>query len=895
MSKIAILKDDYSFDFDNGWLYKGEEKIIEIKGREADLLRCLCEAPNQYLSFDKISDMVAEMDYAAGKGTRVNGGDFTFFSRETIRPWKANLLNKHEIFRDTNVIDTVRGKGYIYYGQPIIDTEIGEEKNAVGLLPHELTDAVHISASHDNVLFRDEECQQIIEIIKNNQNIVISGMGGIGKTSIARLVYRKLKKDYDCCGWINYNGDLKQSMISAIRIDDYSDETMTENDIQKKWRHLVRAIANSKQSKLLVIDNVDYIEGVQSPLDDNELCTISSWDNITIIITSRLQTIYGYEKTITIENLGDEADSDNCVDLFCYYNQAVEKNKNEEVIKKLCKLADYNTMAIELLAKDSRYDAMELDKYYTNLLKVGFKYADEVPVETDHDINEGKFKDDADVGCSHYRRGNETAASQLMKLFNMKQRSIIERQILWDFHCLPEAERVSRSELKEWFGYTIKDIDKLKEEGWIKYDDGFFYMHPLINQAISCAEENWGQYWEFAEQRRSNEKAPTIVSKIVSHDWFQNDDSFALGIRKIYYADYLSYEGRFLEPEELLYIADYARKRGVRVIGRKYYKISYNKLFYLACEIGCLDEGRKISVLTEEQLLIAKQFWKSTYYYGYMLSYTKSGFDDAETCLSMAAKVMQMIQDFLPEDEKYELMGMSFDHYGYVKSNNHKNELNNFINACMLYRCAFQYRKKLIEKYPDNLSYRRDYAWTLDNLGTLFAYADYNNLIGNKGNDSDLVLTGEDISYDDQYEFFMKSEGKAEEYLKTALAIRIQIAKKKGDNHSTEVAWTCCNIASLLSKYPDRYEDAEKLIFDALSIYQELDKEFPEQHASSMARTYSSYGRLLSKWEGRKTDALMAYKKALDINVALEKEYPGVYIKEIEAIQKEVDTFSKVI
>lgn len=160
-----------------------------------------------------------------------------------------------------------------------------------------------------------------------------------------------------------------------------------------------------------------------------------------------------------------------------------------------------------------------------------------------------------------------------------------------------------------------------------------------------------------------------------------------------------------------------------------------------------------------------------------------------------------------------------------------------------------------------------------------------------------LILTSEDllVSYDEEYEFFMNSEGKAENYLKTALAIRVELAEKKGDNNSTEVAWTCCNIASLLSKYPDRYEDAKKLIFDALSIYEELDKEFPDQHASSMARTYSSYGRLLSKWEGREVDALMAYKQALDINVTLEKEYPGIYIREIEATQNEIDFFPQKV
>ncbi len=129
MAEIAILKNNYYFNFDNGWLYNGKQKLIEISGREADLLRCLCENPNQYLSFDRISDMIAKMDHLNGRGLRLKNTDCLYFSRETIKPWKSNLLSKHEVFRDKSVIDSKRNKGYIYYGQPITKIEFTELSN----------------------------------------------------------------------------------------------------------------------------------------------------------------------------------------------------------------------------------------------------------------------------------------------------------------------------------------------------------------------------------------------------------------------------------------------------------------------------------------------------------------------------------------------------------------------------------------------------------------------------------------------------------------------------------------------------------------------------------------------------------------------------------------------
>ena len=53
------------------------------------------------------------------------------------------------------------------------------------------------------------------------------------------------------------------------------------------------------------------------------------------------------------------------------------------------------------------------------------------------------------------------------------------------------------------------------ELSWIKFDDGFFYMHPLINQAVSCSEEDWDKYWLLGEERREKEKKDSLITKIL--------------------------------------------------------------------------------------------------------------------------------------------------------------------------------------------------------------------------------------------------------------------------------------------------------------------------------------------------------------------------------------------
>lgn len=151
-------------------------------------------------------------------------------------------------------------------------------------MPHELTpNTTVIDGSSSNILYREDKFHSIVNTIRSNEskNVYLYGMGGCGKTSIARMVYSHLKDYYDCCGWINYSGNLKQSMIDSIVLDEYSDETMIEYDSQKKWQMLRRKLTNSKQTKLFVIDNVDYIEQIQDPRTDKDLISMSTWNNTT--------------------------------------------------------------------------------------------------------------------------------------------------------------------------------------------------------------------------------------------------------------------------------------------------------------------------------------------------------------------------------------------------------------------------------------------------------------------------------------------------------------------------------------------------------------------------------------------------------------------------------------
>lgn len=213
MAKIAVLKGDYFFNFDNSRLYKGKIEIKEIKKREAEFLRCLCEKPKTNFSIAEISEWFDEWDYNNGYQRR--GGDNEagelYLSKGTIRRLKSDLLNEHEIFK--TVVGGGTGKGYIYNGKPLKEQDIDEivedknkesfkiheikekliekaekslenDKNYYGALPYE----VEMNFTAENGLIDGYESLRD-SLFSSSENFAIGGEGGIGKSFLLKKLF----------------------------------------------------------------------------------------------------------------------------------------------------------------------------------------------------------------------------------------------------------------------------------------------------------------------------------------------------------------------------------------------------------------------------------------------------------------------------------------------------------------------------------------------------------------------------------------------------------------------------------------------------------------------------------------------------------------------------------
>ncbi len=184
------------------------------------------------------------------------------------------------------VIKTVYGRGYSYIGLPPEESGCGMD----ACLPPVLTKTNPAFTSEEHAIHREQELSRLTKLLSTGKTaVLIHGFGGIGKTSIARVLYSRAAEQYDCVGWVEYRGSLKRSFLAAMDLDNELESQ------DKRWARLKQRLKNDKSRKIIFIDNVDRdAEQDQDPLYDEDLRQISGWPNLTLVLTSRLAELPGY-------------------------------------------------------------------------------------------------------------------------------------------------------------------------------------------------------------------------------------------------------------------------------------------------------------------------------------------------------------------------------------------------------------------------------------------------------------------------------------------------------------------------------------------------------------------------------------------------------------------------
>lgn len=288
------------------------------------------------------------------------------------------------------------------------------------------------------------EKNEIKEIIqRENSHVLISGMGGIGKTTLCENVFNDIKNSFDTASWIVYQDDLLTS-FGALMLEQKNEEELFQN--------LKSFLCSKKdQRNIIFVDNVN----------EKYLCdkNRSFFENNAIIVaTSRLDSIAGYYnyEVYPLEDL-------KCIEVFSsYYHKEIDE-RERQLILNLAKQFDRNTLVLELLARIAQKSSLNLKAFLE---------------KTEED---GMLK--TKIKVQNYREKTYANISEhIAALYSMSGLDEEKKRILVNL-SLSRDPGVTKK-FMDMINASDEDIGDLIEFGWIKKTIYGINMHALIREAI---------------------------------------------------------------------------------------------------------------------------------------------------------------------------------------------------------------------------------------------------------------------------------------------------------------------------------------------------------------------------------------------------------------------------
>ena len=307
---------------------------------------------------------------------------------------------------------------------------------------------------------REEELEQIKQIFNSGERILfLQGIGGIGKTEIAKQYAKRNKALYDTIIYATYNHSIVElvSSQSYFKIDPQfprqvlSDGTQ-ESDISyfKRKLDLIKEITNERT--LIIIDNFDV-------MNDEYFSELTN-ANYKLLITTR----YDYSRlypTLKIEAL-DSIEQLKHVFLENYEGYMVDED--DPHLEELIQLVNRHTYTIELIAQHMESSGQTVDEMLDVLKRQGI-------VSLTEEVRSSADK-------------TQIAYQNLLRMFKVFDLNDEDKNVLKILSLMP-LSGVDVKDLRNWMGIqALKSLRSLESRSWVVASSNGVALHPIIRDVV---------------------------------------------------------------------------------------------------------------------------------------------------------------------------------------------------------------------------------------------------------------------------------------------------------------------------------------------------------------------------------------------------------------------------
>jgi tetratricopeptide (TPR) repeat protein len=182
---------------------------------------------------------------------------------------------------------------------------------------------------------REELSRRVNQLLERSERVLLTGMGGIGKTSLAQmLVEERLQMGSKFILWLEVGNERSDPLIEALAKTCGDEKIPTIANMEAKKLALKELLA-ARDAGLLVLDNVRNLVALDDLLE-------AVPDNLLVLMTSRMS--FAADDIVEVDQLTPAE----ALDLLEKASGAADFS-NDDSARILCNLFGYHPLALEIL------------------------------------------------------------------------------------------------------------------------------------------------------------------------------------------------------------------------------------------------------------------------------------------------------------------------------------------------------------------------------------------------------------------------------------------------------------------------------------------------------------------------------------------------------------------
>ena len=303
---------------------------------------------------------------------------------------------------------------------------------------------------------RKEELEQIHQQLQQRPNkLFMVGMGGIGKSEIAKAYCDVYRDSYDMVLWVSFDTSLQKTVNNdfAFPIQGIDRSDFPEDDDKQYFLRKLKVLKEIADNRILIVlDNFDVME-------DEDLEAFCS-GNYSVLFTTRYREISGDAPEIDIQEITDEAE---LMALFATEYKKTLGSGDKATVLELLRLLGGHPLSIRLVAS-----AMKTNRI-----------APAAMLQIIQNTNASSEKKN--------EKAAEMIKTRLKQVFSVSALTPEETAVLKNLVLMPLGG-IGVETFYQWCDFEDYDvIDGLVQKSWVVHNsaEDKVHLHPIVRDVMA--------------------------------------------------------------------------------------------------------------------------------------------------------------------------------------------------------------------------------------------------------------------------------------------------------------------------------------------------------------------------------------------------------------------------